>query len=127
MFLRPSAERVDLGGEFSASLVNRHDEAAFIGPYYWAIWVADGDGWTRADDRDGPGPLDLGASVPPGDSYEWTVRVTTDGDGGPTAHEVGDSVAFSPGLYCFGLRSYVPFSSEPDPAEWYVGALFEVE
>ncbi|GAA0207779.1 hypothetical protein [Halobaculum roseum] len=125
VFVRPSAERVAPGDELTMSLVNRHDEAVFIGPYYWTVWrERDAGGWLNVDDREVI--PDLGAAVPPGGTYDWRVPVDADTDGGTGVDIAASNVPFASGVYCFGHRSDVPLSAGSDD-QGRVGALFEVE
>lgn len=127
VFVRPSRERVDLGGTLAVSLVNRSDRELFFGPYYWTVWREDEAGWTNVDDR--RGVLDLGAAVPPGGAYTWTVQVTTDGDDDAEAapDRAVTRVDFRPGLYCFGVREVpLPGSETAADARQTLGALFTV-
>lgn len=123
VFVRPSRERVELGGEITMSLVNRGAGELFFGPYYWTVWRGTDDGWTNVDDRHGV--ADLGAAVPPGGAYEWTVPVTAGGDVEMASDRAAAGVDFRPGPYCFGVRE-VPLSSGGEFESGTVGALFEV-
>lgn len=123
VFVRPSAERVDLGETVELSLVNRIDGSVFFGPYYWTVWREDGDGWTNVDSRDAV--EDLGAEIEPGETYTWTVPVDTEGDRTYGSHRAAVGVEFEPGVYCFGVRD-VPLSGDEDAERGAPGALFEV-
>lgn len=123
VFVRPSAERVEMSETVELSLVNRSGGTVSFGPYYWTVWREEGGEWTNVDPRDAI--EDLGAEVEPGGTYAWTVPVEVGDDGTDGHHRAAAAVDFYPGLYCFGLRE-APLSGGEDAEEGTLGALFEV-
>ncbi|SEL84735.1 hypothetical protein [Haloferax larsenii] len=122
VFLVPKRERVEMGGSAGFVLVNRQSSSLLIGPDHWRLRKKEDDDWVTIP-RDPV--VDVGQSVPPYGTAEWTVPVTAD-DSVPTEDSDTDWVAteteFSPGRYCFELVG-VPV---PEAGERSLGALFDV-
>ncbi|KTG09160.1 hypothetical protein AUR64_15305 [Haloprofundus marisrubri] len=121
MYVRPSAERAEMGDSIEFSLVNRTNNALFFGPYHWEIWRESEERWTNADSRDYV--EDLGAEIESGDEYSWTVPIDTDGDRTMNSGRAGVGLAFESGRYCFGIG---PVEVVGGRSHGTVGALFEV-
>ncbi|WP_224448862.1 hypothetical protein [Haloprofundus salilacus] len=121
IYLRPSAEEVEIGDEAEFSLVNRLDGRISINPFAWTIWRERDGGWENVDVREMiEEPAD---QIPSGESWTWTVPVDTEGDRTYDSDRAAVGVEFESGRYCLDASRAV-WGVDTDRVA--LGALFEV-
>ncbi|MFB6359771.1 MAG: hypothetical protein ABEH59_00450 [Halobacteriales archaeon] len=91
VYLRPSAERVELPAKIDFTLVNHSRDAVAGNPYFWRLWKQVDDSWFHIAPVGWPLPL---VRIPPGGRHESTLAAfatrPVDCEGGRAVGHLGE-------------------------------------